>query len=138
METRRVGGGAWERVGTVAAGKNGEFTVKVKGQMTADYRLASGKLAGPSVQLVVAPRLNLAPGASPGGVTGRVRPSFPGASVAVQRLDGVRWVKAATAQVDGTGAFGAELVLPPGTYRARLAARSGYAAGASQPLVVTP
>jgi len=110
----------------------------VKGQMTADYRLAAEKLAGPSVRLLVAPRLKLAPGAAPGAVAGTVRPSFPGASVAVQRLDGARWAKAATTRVDGTGAFGAELVLPPGTYRARLAARSGYAAGLSQPLVVTP
>ena len=71
-------------------------------------------------------------------VAGTVRPAFPGASVAVQRLDGARWVKAATARVESSGAFGSELVLAPGTYRARLAARAGYAAGLSEPLVVTP
>ena len=138
VERRPLAGGAWQRIGAVSAGKNGEFTVQVKGQMTADYRLAADKLAGPSVRLIVAPRLKLAPGGAPGAVAGTVRPSFPGAAVAVQRLDGARWAKAATARVDGTGAFGAELVLPPGTYRARLAPRSGYAAGLSQPLVVTP
>jgi stage II sporulation protein D len=135
---RRALGGAWRKVGVVAAGKNGEFTMQVKGQMTADYRLAAEKLAGPTVRLVVAPRLRLAPGGAPGAVAGVVRPPFPGASVVVQQLDGARWVRAATARVDGTGAFGAELVLPPGTYRARLAARAGFAAGLSEPLVVTP
>ena len=136
---RRALGGAWRKVGTVAAGKNGEFTMQVKGQMTADYRLAAKKLAGPTVRLVVAPRLRLAPGGAPGAVTGVVRPAFPGASVVVQQLDGAaRWVRAATARVDGTGAFGSELVLPPGTYRARLAPRAGFAAGLSEPLVVTP
>ena len=135
---RRPVGGAWAKVGAVAPGKNGEFTVKVKGQMTADYRLAADKLTGPAVHLVVAPRLKLASGAAPGAVTGTVRPAFPGASIIVQQLDGARWVRAATTRVDGAGAFGAELVLPPGTYRARLAARAGFAAGLSQPLVVTP
>jgi stage II sporulation protein D len=137
LERRPLGGG-WQKVGVVAAGKNGEFTMQVKGQMTADYRLAAEKLVGPAVHLVVAPRLKLAPGAAPGAVTGRVRPAFPGASVAVQRLDGARWVRAATTRIDGTGLFGSELVLAPGTYRARLAARAGFAAGLSEPLVVTP
>ena len=135
---RRPLAGAWAKVGAVAPGKNGEFTVKVKGQMTADYRLAAEKLAGPAVHLVVAPRLKLAPAGAPGAVTGTVRPAFPGASVDVQQLDGARWVRAATARVDGKGAFGAELVLSPGTYRARLAARAGFAAGLSEPLVVSP
>jgi stage II sporulation protein D len=135
---RRPLGGAWAKVGTVSPGKNGEFTVKVKGQMTADYRLAADKLAGPAVHLVVAPRLKLAPTGARGAVSGTVRPAFPGASVVVQQLDGARWVRAATARVDGTGAFGSELVLPPGTYRARLAARAGFAAGLSEPLVVSP
>jgi stage II sporulation protein D len=135
---RRPLGGAWAKVGAVSAGKNGEFTVQVKGQMTADYRLATDKLAGPAVHLVVAPRLKLASGGAPGAVAGTVRPAFPGASVVVQQLDGSGWVRAATARVDGTGAFGSELVLPPGTYRARLAARAGFAAGLSDPLVVTP
>jgi hypothetical protein len=138
LERRALGGGAWEKVGAVTAAQNGEFTVRVKGQMTADYRLAADKLAGPSVRLAVAPRLKLAPGAAPGAVAGTVRPAFPGASVAVQRLDGARWLKAATARVDGSGGFGSELLLEPGTYRARLAARSGYAAGLSEPLVVAP
>lgn len=135
---RRPLGGAWAKVGAVTAGKKGEFTVQVKGQMTADYRLAADKLAGPAVRLVVAPRLKLAPGAAPGAVAGMVRPAFPGAGVLVQRLEGSRWVRAATTRVDGTGAFGADLVLAPGTYRARLAPRAGYAAGLSEPLVVAP
>jgi stage II sporulation protein D len=136
LERRPLGGG-WGKVGSVAAGKNGEFTVQVKGQMTADYRLAAQGLTGPAVHLVVAPKLKLAPGGAPGTLAGTVRPAFPGATVFVQRLDGARWVRAAKASVDGAGAFGGELALAPGTYRARLAARAGYAAGVSEPLAVT-
>ncbi|HEV8251454.1 MAG TPA: SpoIID/LytB domain-containing protein [Gaiellaceae bacterium] len=136
LERQPLGGG-WEKVGAVAAGKNGEFTVQVRGQMTADYRLAADKLKGPAVRLVVAPKLKLVLRGAPGTLAGRVRPAFPGATVVVQRLERARWTRAATARVDARGAFGADLVLPAGTYRARLAPRAGYAVGLSEPLVVT-
>jgi stage II sporulation protein D len=135
---RRPLGGAWAKVGSVAAARDGTFTAPVKGQMTADYRLAADKLKGAPVQLVVAPRLGLKLGDSPGAVAGSVRPVFSGATVVLQRLDGARWSKVGTALVDGAGRYRPELSLPPGTYRARMAPRAGYAVGFSRPLVVTP
>ena len=135
---RRPLGGAWQKLAPVAASNGGAFAVPVKGQMTADYRLTADKLAGGPVRLVVAPRLKLALGDAPGVLTGRVRPAFPGATVAVQRSDGGRWVRAGKAALDGGGTFRVELVEPAGTFRARLAARDGYAAAVSRPLVVAP
>jgi len=134
---RRPPGGSWAKVGMVAA-KNGSFAKPVRGQMTADYRLTAGKLKSGPVRLVVAPKLKLKLGDVPGAVAGIVRPVFRGASVVLQQRDGARWTRAGTARVDEAGSFGAELSLPPGTYRARLAPRAGYAAGVSQPLVVGP
>jgi stage II sporulation protein D len=134
---RRPLGGAWAKVASVAAGKDGTFTVPVKVQTTADYRLAADKLKGAPVRLVVAPRLKLKLGDAPGALAGTVRPAFPGATVVLQRLDGDRWTRAATALVDDTGSYRTELALPPGTYRARLAPRAGFATGLSQALAVT-
>jgi stage II sporulation protein D len=136
LERRPIGGG-WKKVGTAAAARDGTFTVPVRGKVTADYRLAADKLAGPAVRLVVAPRLKLKLGDAPGAVAGTVRPVFARATVVLQRLDGARWVRVGTALVNDSGAFQADVALPPGTYRARLAPRAGYAAGVSQPLVVT-
>ncbi len=62
---------------------------------------------------------------------GVTRPVFPGAKVAVQRLDGSRWTTVVRAPVDARGRFDARLALSPGDYRARLAPGRGFVPGVS-------
>jgi hypothetical protein len=57
--------------------------------------------------------------------------------ISLERKSGSSWLEVAQATVDETGAFRAELTPSPGTYRARIAAADGLAAGVSALLVIT-
>ena len=134
---RKPAGASWERVTELALGADGSFVLPFRGERTTDYRLATAKLRTAALRVAVAPKVKLTAGASPGTLQGTVRPVFPGATVVVQRQEGFRWVTAATAPVGDSGAFEATLELAPGTYRARLAPRPGYAVGLSRTLSVS-
>lgn len=131
---RRPAGGSWETVADLALGADGSFALPFRGERTTDYRLATAKLKAAPARVTVAPRVTLK--AEVGVLQGTVRPALPGAVVLVQRQDGPGWKTVAKAPVDLQGAFFAELDLVPGTYRARLAPRPGYAVGLSRTLSV--
>jgi stage II sporulation protein D len=122
--------GVWQQVLARPAG--GAFTFKTKLQAPAVFRLAAGKLTGPAVKVPVAPRVRVTREAA--ALAGSVVPPTPGAAVEVQRLEGEAWAAAGRTVVDEAGAFRAELELPPGAYRARVAPAAGYAAGVSATL----
>jgi stage II sporulation protein D len=132
---RRPTGGSWEKLADLAPAKDGTFARPFRGDRTTDYRLVTATLKAAPLRVSVAPRLTLT--AHLGVLSGVVRPVMPGAVVILQRREGSRWVKVAAADVDGQGAFIAELDLVSAPYRARLAARSGYAVGISRTLNVT-
>jgi stage II sporulation protein D len=133
---RRAIGSVWEKAADVKPARDGTFTVAFRPELTADYRLVAPKIAAEPLRLSVAPSVRLEPPASPTSLRGTARPAFPGATVVIQRQEGKRWVKAATAVLDEAGAFEAALELVPGTYRARLAPGRGFAAGISRILNV--
>lgn len=133
---RRAVGSVWEKAADVKPARDGTFTLAFKPELTADYRLAAPKIAADPLRLSVAPNVKLERPASPASLRGTARPAFPGATVVIQRQEGARWVKAATAVLDESGAFEAALELVPGTYRARLAPGRGFAAGISSVLTV--
>ena len=124
--------GVWQQVLARPAG--GSFTFKAKLLGPTSFRLAAGTLAGPVLKVPVAPRVRVTRDTA--ALAGTVVPPAPGAAVDVQRLEGESWTSAGRAVVDDAGAFRAELELPPGAYRARVAPAGGYAAGVSQTLRV--
>ncbi|MEX1358662.1 MAG: SpoIID/LytB domain-containing protein [Gaiellaceae bacterium] len=134
---RKPAGAAWEKVTDLVVAADGSFVLPFRGERTTDYRLATAKLKAAPLRVAVAPNVKLKAGASPGTLQGTVRPVFPGATVVVQRQEGSRWITAGTAVVDDAGAFEATLELAPGSYRARLAPRPGYAVGLSRTLSVS-
>jgi stage II sporulation protein D len=119
--------GSWQQV--LARPSGGAFTFKAKLLGPASFRLGAGALLGPVLKVPVAPRVRVR--REPAALAGTVVPPSPGAAVDVERLEGDTWTPAGRAVVDDTGAFRAELELPPGAYRARVAPAAGYAAGVS-------
>jgi hypothetical protein len=85
----------------------------------------------------VAPSVRLTASSDRTAVTGLVKPLLPGAPVQVQRqgANGT-WTTVSTANVTADGAFEASVNLTPGSYRARVLAGKGFAAGLSPVLTV--
>jgi len=135
---RREGGQAWRALGRVARGPNGSVTVAARPKMPTDYRLASGAARSRLAHVSVAPLVRFRGLTNASTLRGITRPVFPGASVAVQRLNGRRWTTVARGPVDERGRFEAELELSPGDYRARLAPGRGFVPGVSTTLRVGP
>jgi stage II sporulation protein D len=134
---QRVSGALWEPAARLKPGAGGAVVATIKPLVSTDYRLsAAAKLFGAPVRVSVAPRIRLSPATVATSLRGLVRPVIPGARVDIQRLDGSSWRAAATASVDGTGAFEARLDLTPGMYRARVAPGRGLVAGFSPTLQV--
>jgi stage II sporulation protein D len=138
---QRPTGTSWQAVGPVAADAAGTVALTQKPSVTTDYRLATASVAAAPVRVAVMPRIRFAATQLPGSLQGLVRPVLTGAGVQIQRQDAAtaRWTTIATTTVDASGRFSAPLQLTPGTYRARIAASRGYAAGTTPPLrVVSP
>jgi SpoIID/LytB domain protein len=134
---QRVPGKEWARATRVKTASDGTFAVRVKPKRALDYRLTAARASGGSVRVTVAPRLRLAPGAVPGDLEGSVRPAFADARIDLQRRGGGGWTRVASTRTDDVGSFAASLDPVPGTYRARIAARQGFAAGTSPVVEVT-
>ena len=130
-------GAVWAQGGMLAPEVNGSISVTVKPVRTMRYRIEVEGAASPALLVQVTPRLQLVRAAEPGALTGTVRPKLAGAVVSLERKNGSTWIPVGQATVDGTGAFRAELTLAPGSYRARISATEGLAAGVSPTLVVT-
>ena len=135
---QREGRAAWRPMGPVARGPNGSVTVAAKPRAPTDYRLASGVARSRLAHVAVAPLVRFRGMKDASTLHGYTRPLFPGATVAVQRLDGSRWTTVARAPVDAGGRFDAQLTLSPGDYRARLAPGGGFVPGVSRTLHVGP
>jgi SpoIID/LytB domain protein len=135
---RREGRTAWQPLGAVARGPNGSVTVAARPKASTDYRLASGTARSRLAHVAVAPLVRFRGMKNASTLSGITRPAFPGATVAVQRLDGGRWTTLVRAPVDATGHFNAKLTLSPGDYRARFAPGHGFVPGVSPTLRVGP
>lgn len=130
-------GAVWTQAGMLAPEANGSVTATVKAVRTTRYRIEVASAASPALLVKVTPRLRLVRAAEPGAVTGTVRPKLAGAAVSLEQRSGSSWIRVGQATVDSSGAFRAELTLAPGSYRARIAATGGLAAGVSPTLAVT-
>jgi stage II sporulation protein D len=137
LEQREVGA-AWRPLGRVARGPNGSVTVAARPRAPTDYRLASGTARSRVAHVAVAPLVRFRGMTNASTLRGITRPVFPGAAVAVQRLDGSRWTTVVRAQVDANGQFEARLTLSPGDYRARFAPGRAFVPGFSPTLRVGP
>ena len=135
LEGRSSAGGTWQAVGPVTPRTDGSFTVLVHPAATSQYRLATGDVRAALVQVQVAPLVSASLGA--GTVQGTVRPALAGASVQLQRQNGVSWTTVAAATTDGTGTFAVAAQLSPGSYRIRCAPGHGLSPGVSQPILQT-
>jgi stage II sporulation protein D len=133
---QRAGTVAWETAGELKPGADGRFALAVKPLATVDYRLVSGTVRGTPVRVGVAPLVRLSQPTDAAALRGTVRPQLPGASVAVQRLEGTIWREVTRGTVDAQGGFAAQLQVVPGAYRARIAPGRGFVAGLSPVLDV--
>jgi SpoIID/LytB domain protein len=134
-------GTSWSPAGTVTPDEIGAIAVDVKPARTTRYRLEAEGGASPALLVQVAPRITLArpTQVEPTVLAGSVRPRLPGAIVAVERRKGTAWVTIGETTVDAAGAFRLELdtLVPAGSYRARMSATGGLAAGTSAVLQVS-
>jgi stage II sporulation protein D len=127
----------WQRVVPVKPGVDGRFTLAVKALAPGEYRVVGATLQSAPVRLAVTPAIRLGRIADGTGLRGTVKPALPGATVAIQRLEGTRWVLAAQGPLGPLGtAFKVPLELAPGTYRARIAPGRGFSPGLSGSLAV--
>ena len=134
-------GVAWAPAGSVVPDTSGAISVEVKPVRTTRYRLEAEGGASPALLVQVSPRLQLTRPTEldPSTLSGTVRPRIAGAVVAVERRKGTSWVTLGETTVDAAGAFALELdaVVPAGSYRARISATAGFAAGTSPVLQVS-
>ncbi|MGH3066763.1 MAG: SpoIID/LytB domain-containing protein [Gaiellaceae bacterium] len=130
-------GEVWDQSSALVRDANGRFSATVKPTRTTRYRIEVEGAMSPTLLVQVVPRLQLTRPAEPDVLVGTIRPKLVGAVVSIELKNGSTWVPVAEAVVDDAGAFRAELMLAPGSYRARIAAAGGLAAGASPLLEVT-
>ncbi len=130
-------GSSWSTVGELHRDTSGLASLVVKPSKTTRYRIEVKEAASPTLLLQVAPLVRLLQPAEPGALTGTVRPRLPGAAVTIERRDGSEWVSVGKAIVEDTGVFRAVFAVVPGSYRARVAATSGFATGVAPVLTVS-
>jgi stage II sporulation protein D len=135
---QRQAGSAWRQVGPVTPEPDGVVNVSARPRMPTDYRLASGSAHSRMAHVSVAPLVRFFGMKDATTLRGYARPLFPGASVALQRLEGTTWTTVVRGTIDANGDFEAHLTLSPGDYRARLAPGRGFAPGVSLTLHVGP
>lgn len=127
----------WTPAGTLTPEGKGSVSVTVKPVRTTRYRVEVAGVASPALLVQVTPRVQLVRAPEPGVLTGTVRPRLSGTVVSFERKNGMSWIPVGQATVDPSGDFRAELALAPGSYRARISATEGLAAGVSPTLDVT-
>jgi len=130
-------GVAWAQVGALAREANGGVSATVKPTRTTRYRIEVESATSPALLVQVVPRLQLVQPAEPGVLVGTVRPKLGGVVVLLEQKNASSWVPVSQTTVDDSGAFRFELTLAPSTYRARISATDGLAAGVSPLLEVT-
>ena len=130
-------GAVWSTVGQLQRDATGTASLGVKPSRSTRYRIEVKDAMSPTLLVHVAPRVELKPPAEPGVLTGTVRPRLPGAVVSIERKEGSAWKLVAQGVVEDTGTFRVELAIVPGSYRARIAATNGFAAGVAPALTVS-
>lgn len=134
-------GSSWSAGTEVTFDKNGIVTADVTPTRATRYRLEAEGSASTAVLVQVAPRIQLTrPTAlDPTTIRGTVRPRLPGAIVTIERRKGSAWASVGDATVASAGGFSLTLdaVVPPGAYRARMAATNGLVEGTSPVLQVS-
>jgi stage II sporulation protein D len=136
LQQRAATESAWVSFGSVAPGASGAFSVSARPKVTTTYRLVAGKASSTAAKVSVAPLVRLDQPTSATRLTGSVRPVLPGATVELERLKGDAWSTVAKAQLDNRGSYSADLLLVPGSYRARVAPGGGLVPGTSKVLRV--
>jgi stage II sporulation protein D len=130
----------WSPVRALTPDAAGAVALDVKPVRITRYRLEAEGGASPAMLVEVAPRIALSrpTAAEPAVLAGTVRPRLPGGVVALERRKGTAWVTLGEATVDASGAFRLVLAtaVPTGSYRARISATGGLAAGTSPVLQV--
>jgi hypothetical protein len=128
----------WTPNKALHAAADGSFSVAIKPAGPDELRVTSGGVSTPSTVVVMAPRVNLKPSADLTSLGGAVRPKLPLAPVQIQQLDEStgRWTTVAKTTVTAAGRFTVTLSALGGTYRARVAAGHGWAAGLSRKVLV--
>ena len=81
------------------------MTITAKPRVPTDFRLASGAARSRVAHVSVAPLVRFRGMPDAATLRGYARPVFPGASVALQRLDGSSWTTVARATIDENGSF---------------------------------
>jgi stage II sporulation protein D len=117
--------GAWQPLPGLSA--------KVKLLAPSSFRIAAGKVAGPVLNVPVAPLVRL--GAAARSLSGTVKPLAAGTTVELQQFSDAGWTTVLEATSDEAGRFAAA-VSEPGVYRARTAPGAGFAEGLSAQLEV--
>ena len=115
---RKAWRGSWGRVTAVDSRAGGAFSVSVRPRTSTAYRVVAGDVTGLPVRVAVAAKVTVGELESRNELRGRVRPRVAGASVAVQKSEGGRWVTIATTETTAGGEFRAAVTLEPGLYRA--------------------
>jgi stage II sporulation protein D len=131
------GGSAWSVVGPVERGRNGLVSLSVSPTRSTRFRIEAEGASSPALLVPLAPRVELRQSVDLTGLSGLVRPRLRGAQVTLERRRGATWEQVGKAVVDAAGAFGAELAVEPGSYRARVAKTGDWAEGVAPVLVVT-
>jgi stage II sporulation protein D len=134
LEARTAGTTTWTPAGDVAPAADGTFSTVVKPQASTQYRLAWGDARIGLARIGVAPRVTAT--LVPDGVQGTIKPAAEAAIVQLQAQAGTGWATLTSTSTDAAGAWSFSPALQPGTYRVRVAAGHGLAAGVSASLVV--
>ncbi len=133
----RPAGGVWQTVAHIRRAADGTFSAVVRPRDTTVYRLVGNGVIGPRLAVDVSPRIGLVARRGRGRMIGRVSPALPGSRVIVERLRNAIWQPVARPTVTADGVFVARVDVGAGSYRARVAAVAGLAAGVSPVVVVS-
>ena len=114
---------------TRPAGGTFTFTAKLLGPTS--FRLSTGTVAGPVLEVPVAPLVKAT--AQEGGIGGTVLPARAGTKIQVQVLEGDEWLPAGEAIADDVGSFFAELEVVAGIYRVQSRSCPWFRRGVESP-----
>jgi SpoIID/LytB domain protein len=128
LQSRVPGTTEWTDVQPVDAAPDGSFSLHVKAEAPAEFRLASEKAGTPASKLLVAPAVKVSVPPARTLVRGRVDPLLPGAAVQLQALgaDG-KWSTLGSTKVGADGKYELPYAFKAGTYRVRVAAGRHWA-----------
>jgi 5-hydroxyisourate hydrolase-like protein (transthyretin family) len=132
---QRGADGTWQTVAKLTP-RAGAVASRIRPKESGRFRLAVGTISTSPVAVAVMRLVRLHVPNDQSGFWGTVRPAAEGVAVRIQRQAGGGWRTLATARTKQSGRFTVARPVAAGTYRARVAAGSGFATGVSKLLVV--